>query len=319
LKAVSSPGTAAALSGVALFVRDLVQLAKPRLTGLVVFTFGGGVLLAPVEVSIDRALMALVGTTLLVAAANAINMYLERDVDGLMRRTRRRPLPEGRIAPFMALSFGAMLASAALPLLLMSGGLVVTSLGLLAFYTYVWGYTPLKRRTSLALYLGAIPGALPPLMGWATATGRIDAGGLALFGILFVWQIPHFAAIAAFRETEYAQAGLKVLSLTRTPRLARATVVLSSLALVAVSLALVPLQLAGVVYAVLAVGLGLGFLRRAVRVLRLPGEAADATAEARDQRRATVGRWARSLFLYSLVYLTGLFFALGLDRLLGLS
>jgi heme o synthase len=305
LKAISTPGTVAALQGAAAFFRDLVQLAKPRVTGLVVFTFGAGALLAPVEVSFDRASLALIGTTLLVAAANAINMYLERDVDGLMRRTRRRPLPEGRMAPFVALSFGALLASAAIPLLVMGGGLLVAALGLVAFYTYVWGYTRLKRVTTLALYLGAIPGALPPLMGWATATGRADGGGLALFAILFVWQIPHFAAIAAFREEEYAQAGLKVLSLRRTPRLTRATVVLSTVALVAVSFTPVAVDLAGWVYGVAAALLGLGFLTRALRIVRLSLEP------------AAIGRWARSLFLYSLVYLTGLFAALGLDRALG--
>jgi heme o synthase len=306
LKALSTPGTAAALQGAVSFVRDLAQLAKPRLTGLVVFTFGAGVLFAPVDVSLDRALMALFGTTMLVAAANAINMYLERDVDGLMRRTRRRPLPEGRIAPFVALSFGAMLASAAIPLLVLGGGLVVGALGLVAFYTYVWGYTPLKRVSTLALYLGAIPGALPPLMGWATATGRVDAGGLALFGILFVWQVPHFVAIAAFREQEYAQAGLKVLSLHRTPRLTRATVVVSSVALVLVSLAPVPLGMGGALYALAAVVLGLGLLVRALRIFRVGREP------------AAVRAWGKSLFLYSLVYLTGLFAGLGLDRLVGL-
>ncbi len=303
MKALSTPGAVGTLQGALAFLRDLAQLAKPRVTGMVVFTFGAGALLAPVEISLDRTLMALVGTTLLVAAANAINMYLERDVDGLMRRTRRRPLPEGRIAPFVALSFGALLASAAVPLLFSGGGLVVAALGLLAFYAYVWGYTPLKRVSTVALYVGAVPGALPPLMGWATATGRVDAGGLALFAILFVWQIPHFAAIAAFREEEYAQAGLKVLSLTKTPRLTRFTIVVSSLILVLVSFWPVPLDLGGPVYAVAAAGLGLGFLRRALRV---PPAGAEPAA---------LRTWARSLFLYSLVYLTGLFVALGVDPL----
>jgi heme o synthase len=304
VKASGTVSANAVLHGAVAFARDLVQLAKLRLTGLVVFTFGAGVLFAPVEVSLDRALLALLGTTFLVGAANAINMYLERDVDGLMRRTRRRPLPEGRITPFVALSFGAMLASAAIPLLVMGGGVTVAALGLLAFYVYVWGYTPLKRRSSLALYLGAVPGAMPPLMGWVTATGRVDPGGLALFAILFVWQVPHFAAIAAYRGEEYAQAGLKVLSFSSTPRLARATVLLSSLALLFVSLSLVPLHLAGLVYGLVAAALGIGFLVRAVRVLRLG-----------DDPRA-LRAWAKSLFLYSLIYLTALFAALGLDRTL---
>jgi protoheme IX farnesyltransferase len=304
VKAIGTLSAVAARHGLAAHLRDLIELAKPRVTALVMFTFVAGLLLAPVEVSLDRASLALLGTTLLVAAANAINMYLERDVDGLMRRTRRRPLPEGRLVPVVALSFGAMLASAAIPLLLVGGGLVVAGLGLLAFYAYVWGYTPLKRRSSIALYLGAIPGALPPLMGWATATGRPDRGGLALFAILFVWQIPHFAAIALNRGEEYARAGLMVLSLARAPRLTRATVVISSVALVLTSLLLVPLDLGGPLYAVSALGLGFGFLWRAFPVLTRTGDPASTRA------------WARSLFRYSLVYLTGLFIALGLDRLL---
>ncbi len=307
MKVTGTDTASAVLQGAAAFFRDLVQLAKLRLTGLVVFTFGAGVLFAPVEVSLDRAALALLGTTFLVAAANAINMYLERDVDGLMRRTRRRPLPEGRIAPFVALSFGAMLASAAIPLVVMGGGMLVAALGLLAFYVYVWGYTPLKRRSSLALYVGAIPGALPPLMGWVTATGRIDAGGLALFAILFVWQVPHFAAIAAYRGEEYASAGLKVLSFSRAPGVARATVILSSLALLVVSLTLLPLHLAGSLYGAAALVLGLIFLWRSLRVLRLKVD------DARGTRL-----WARSVFLYSLIYLTVLFAALGLDRVLRL-
>ena len=307
MKATGTASASGALQGAASFLRDLAALAKLRLTGLVVFTFGAGVLFAPAEVSLDRAALALLGTTLLVAAANAINMYLERDVDGLMRRTRRRPLPEGRIAPFAALSFGAMLASAAIPLLVMGGGILVAFLGLVAFYVYVWGYTPLKRRSSLALYLGAIPGAMPPLMGWVTATGRVDPGGLALFAILFVWQVPHFAAIAAYRGEEYASAGLKVLSFSTTPGLARATAVLSTVALIPVSLSLLPLHRAGWLYGVVALGLGLGFLWRAVRVLRLRVDDARATR-----------LWARSVFLYSLLYLTALFAALGLDRTLRL-
>ena len=147
---------------------------------------------------------------------------------------------------------------------------------------------------------------MPPLMGWVTATGRVDPGGLALFAILFVWQVPHFAAIAAYRGDEYAQAGLKVLSFTDSPRLARATVVLSSLALLLVSLTLLPLDLAGPVYAAAAVLLGLGFLARALKVLRLGP----------DPR--ALRSWAKSVFLYSLIYLTALFAALGLDRTLRL-
>jgi heme o synthase len=299
----SSVSTATGVrAGLGAFLLTLMELAKPRVTALVIFTYGGGLLLAPEKVSLIRAVAALLGTTLIVAAANAINMYLERDVDGLMRRTQRRPLPQGRITPFQALAFGALTGSAALPLLFGGGGVLVAALGLIAFYAYVWGYTPLKRKSPLSLYLGAIPGAMPPLMGWATATGRLDPGGLALFAILFVWQIPHFIAIAIFREEDYSGAGFRVISLTRSPRSTRATMVISSLVLLAVTLLPCPLGVAGFVYGAAATGLGVIFIAIACHGIGLP---ADSIASK---------RWARTLFFYSLIYLTALFIALAVDR-----
>ena len=289
-------------AGVAAFARDLAQLAKPRITGMVVFTFGAGLWLAPGTLGLGRALIALLGTTLIVAGANAINQYLERDVDGFMRRTAARPLPEGRLLPGVALAFGGLMASAAIPLMLVGGGFLMAALGLLAFYAYVWGYTPLKRRTPAALYVGALPGALPPLMGWVAVTGRVDLPGLALFAILFLWQIPHFVAIATFRDEEYARAGFKVMALGRSPRFTRLTVILSTAALVAVTLALAPLGMAGWLYVATAATLGVGFLTLAGRVFAV------------DPASPRARVWAKTLFLYSLLYLTALFVGLGLDR-----
>ena len=300
------PADTAALdrAGLMGFFRDLVELGKPRLAALVIFTFGGALLLAPQTVSLSRGLTALIGTTLIVAAANAINMYLERDIDGLMRRTQGRPLPQGRISPIIALATGAMLGSAALPLLFVGGGFLVVALGLIAFYAYVWGYTPLKRRSPISLYVGAVPGAMPPLMGWATASGTIDAGGLALFMILFVWQVPHFIAIAIFRAEDYAGAGFRVISLARSPRSTRATMIVGAAALVPLTLALYALGIAGWVYAALAIALGLGFVGVVLRGVRLsPADPA-------------CNRWARVVFFYSILYLTALFFALALDHAL---
>jgi protoheme IX farnesyltransferase len=302
---LTAPAPAAsARAGASAFARDLLALGKPRITALVVFTFGGGLLLAPGAIDPARALIALVGTTLVVAAANALNMYLERDVDGLMRRTRRRPLPAGRLPAFVALALGAMLASAAIPLMLAGGGFLVAGLGLLAFYAYVCAYTPLKRRSWTALYVGAVPGAMPPLMGWAAVTGRLDPAALALFAVMFVWQIPHFVAISIFRAEEYEAAGFRVLSLAREPALTRATVIATTVALLPVSLLLPALGAAGILYTVAAVLLGLVFLARAARGLRL--DAADPRAR----------RWAKGLFLYSLIYLVLLFAALAVDRTL---
>lgn len=279
-------------------VADLVQLAKPRITGLVMATFGGGMWLAPGHVTRGRAIMTLLGTALIVGAANALNMFIERDVDKLMERTSRRPLPQGRLPASAALVFGTALAAVALPLLLLAGNALTGILGGLAFVSYVAIYTPMKRSSAAALFVGAVPGALPPLMGWTAVTGRIDAGALALFGVLFLWQIPHFLAIAIYRSDDYGRAGFEILPLSIGDRPTRFVIVLSSLALVVTSLMLGPLHVAGVVYSATAALLGLGFL-----VWGLAG-----------LRRAASRVWARSLFFASLVYLTLLFVALILDH-----
>ena len=279
-------------------LRDLIELAKPRITGLVMATFAGGMWLAPGHLPRWRGIATLLGTAMIVAAANALNMFIERDIDRLMERTRRRPLPQGRLSPAIALVFGTSLAAAALPLLLLAGNALTGIMGGLAFVAYVAIYTPMKRTSPAALFVGAVPGALPPLMGWTAVTGRIDAGAIALFGILFLWQIPHFLAIALYRSDDYGRAGFEILPLSIGDRPTRAVIVVFSAALVATSLVLAPLQVAGVPYTAAAALLGLGFV-----VCGLYG-----------LRRVASRTWARSLFFASLVYLTLLFVALVVDR-----
>jgi protoheme IX farnesyltransferase len=276
----------------------VVQLTKPRITGLVIVTFIGGLWLAPGQIATWRAIMTLVGTALLVAASNTFNMYLERDVDPLMERTRDRPLPRAALSPETALAFGTVLACAAVPLVFLGGNLLTGILGLAALGSYVAVYTPLKRHSAIALFIGAVPGALPPLMGWTAATGRLDAPGLALFAILFLWQIPHFLAIAIYRGADYARAGFKVLPNAITPRATRLTIVLFSVGLVAATILLQPLHVAGPWYLGCAALLGAVFIGWAAAGLR----------------RAAENAWARSLFFYSIVYLTLLFVAIVVDR-----
>ena len=279
-------------------IADLVQLAKPRITGLVMATFGGGMWLAPGHLTRWRGIMTLLGTALIVGAANAWNMFIERDVDKLMDRTRRRPLPQGRLPASAALVFGTALAAIALPLLLLAGNALTGVLGGLAFVSYVAIYTPMKRTSAAALFVGAVPGALPPLMGWTAVTGHIDAGALALFGILFLWQIPHFLAIAIYRSDDYGRAGFEILPLSIGDRPTRVVIVLSSAALVATSLVLGPLHVAGTAYSAIAALLGVGFIAWGLLGLR----------------QAATRLWARSLFFASLVYLTLLFVALIVDH-----
>ena len=180
----------------------------------------------------------------------------------------------------------------------LGSNLLTGLLGLLAIAGYVAVYTPLKRISGAALFVGAVPGALPPLMGWTAVTGHLDAPGLALFAVLFLWQIPHFLAIATYRAADYARAGFKVLPLTVSVRATRATIVVFSVVLVAATIVLEPLRVAGPRYAVVAALLGAVFIGWA----------------AAGFRRAAENRWARSLFFYSIVYLTLLFVALVVDR-----
>ncbi len=282
------------------FVRDLVALTKPRITSLVMLTGAAGACLAPDRTPLGRLLLSLAGTALIVGSANALNMWWERDVDGKMARTRNRPLPAGRMSPDVALVFGLALGLLGTPMLFLVN--VTTGLlGMLALVTYVAVYTPLKRRTHLALLVGAVPGAMPPLLGWTTATGTLGLGGLLLFAVLFLWQLPHFAAITIFRAEDYARAGLQVVSVQLGERAARQSVAVWTVLLVVTSLLFVPFGLAGRFYLGAATALGAIFLALAFRGLRAGS-------------RLDTRRWARWVFAYSLPYLPLLLCALLASR-----
>ncbi|WP_437842315.1 heme o synthase [Sorangium sp. So ce1153] len=288
---------------------DLVSLTKPRVTRMVVATMLGGMWVASRylrsglagEAAMERAavpatqlLLALLGTVLVVSGANVLNMYIERDTDLLMDRTRNRPLPARRLAPEVALWFGIALSATSIPLLFAWVNATTAALAALALLSYVLVYTPLKRRTTLALPIGAIPGAIPPLLGWTSITGRIDAPGFLLFAVMFIWQIPHFLAIATFRREEYQRAGLKVLPIEKGERTTRLHMVGYLALLVLASVLFVPLGVGGPVYLGAAIVLGGAFFGLGARGL---------LAGAGD-------RWARKVFIASMVYLVLLFAAL---------
>ena len=195
-------------------VADFMELTKPRITSLVLVTaavgyaVGGGGALSAVNF-----LLFMVGTALLCGGASALNQYLERDADARMTRTSRRPLPAGRITPSDALAFG--LAISAVGLVVLAGvNLLTLALGAASLLSYVLAYTPLKRVTSLCTIVGAVPGALPPLMGWAAARGSLGPAGWGLFAILFLWQLPHFLAIGWLYREDYARGGFPMLAVT---------------------------------------------------------------------------------------------------------
>jgi heme o synthase len=276
-------------------VRDLAALTKPRVTSLVLVTTAGGMWLAPGALSVGRALGTLIGTALAVAAANTLNCWLERDVDARMERTRDRPLPAGRLSARVALFFGLVLGVISVPLIAVSSNLLTAALGAVALISYVAVYTPLKRVSPKALLVGAVPGALPPLMGWTAVSGRLDAAGIVLFGILFLWQLPHFIAIALYRQADYAAAGIRVTPVVRGERTSRVHALLWTVLLVPVTLLLGPLHVAGKGYLVVAAVLGASMLVWTATGLRAGADR----------------KWARGLFRFSLAYLTLLFAALG--------
>ena len=268
---------------------DVVALVKPNIMVMALLTAAGAMSLAPGTVAVGRALVLLAGTALIVGAANTLNMWLERDVDCLMSRTKNRPLPDHRLQPNTALVSGAIQGAIALPVLALSG-IVPAALGLVALLLYVGVYTPMKQRTHWATWIGAIPGAMPALMGWTAATGRIDLPGLAVFGVLFFWQIPHTHAIAIYRQRDYDAAGMKTLPSTHglaadssrdldVPR--RAAVGVSLLARGA-------RRRRRDVYLATAIALG--------AMVLVQGISGDGSA-----------KWARNLFLTSIVYLPILF------------
>ena len=285
-------------------VRDLITLAKPRITLMVVITAGGGLFLAHRAGRLEEPGMTsatvfwtLLGLALIVSGANALNMYIERNIDGHMPRTKNRPLPAGRMSPRTALVFGVVTSAVAVPMLAIGANPLTALLAVIANLMYVLAYTPLKQHSYFALHVGAVPGAIPPLLGWTAATNRIDAAGIILFAILFLWQIPHFNAIALFRKADYGGAGIVVMPNVVGELATRHSIIRWIFALVAGSLLIVPLGLAGRGYLFAATALGAAFFTHGCYGLRA----------------GTGAKWAKSLFGVSILYLVLLFAALGID------
>jgi protoheme IX farnesyltransferase len=270
---------------------------KPNITSLVLITTTGGIFLAPGSIRWSALWAAILGTLGVVIGANTLNCYIERDSDKLMGRTKNRPLPTGRISARGTLIAGLLITLVSTLAIMFWVNLTTTYLALIAFVSYVWIYTPMKRLSPQALVVGSLPGALPPLMGWTAVTGSLDLPGIVLFGILFFWQIPHFIAIAFYRQREYERAGLKTFPSQYGHLSALIHGVLWSALLVATSLALFPLGVAGWIYLVICSVLGAILLWYSLMGFWAP------------QRNL----WARRFFLYTLIYLTVLFIALAID------
>lgn len=248
-----------------------VELTKPRIASLLVLTAAAGFYLGTRgRVDVLLFFNTLFGIALLAFGVSTLNQFIERRTDSLMNRTARRPLPTQKITPNEALVFGVVQCGVAeLYLLLLVNGLTA-ALGITVIVGYVLVYTPLKTRTSASTAIGAIPGAMPPLMGWTAASDNITIGAWALFALLFLWQFPHFLAIAWMYRDEYARAGILMLpAVEKDGAVTARQIVLFTLMLVPVSLAPFFLGFAGLAYLIGATALGLWFLYESVSMARV--------------------------------------------------
>jgi protoheme IX farnesyltransferase len=260
----------------------------------VLATAAVGMAIAPGALSVRSATLMLLGTWLCVASANALNCFIERNSDKRMARTRNRPLPAGRLDPNLARSFGLLLGMVSLPVLALGANWVTAVLGATALVSYVAVYTPMKTYSPAALIVGAVPGALPPLMGYAAVSGQIGPKGVLLFALLFLWQLPHVIGLAAFRRDDYVAAGIRVLPAVLGAEATRWHAAAWALVLMLTSFIPSFVGWAGRGYLLVAAALGGVFLASTLRSLA----------------GSTPAIWGRRVFLTSLCYLPLLFAAL---------
>jgi protoheme IX farnesyltransferase len=293
---------APAVAGAAVASRrslSYLDLTKPRLNLLVLLTTLAGYYLgSEPSMELPRLAWLMLGTALVAAGASALNQWMEREEDARMYRTRDRPVPAGRVQPQEAATFGVLLSVLGTLILGLAVNLLTAALAAITCLSYLALYTPLKKLTPLNTIVGAVPGAIPPVMGWTAARGEIDLTAAVLFGILFLWQMPHFLAIAWIYREDYGRAGLRMLPLVEHgPRRTGLVAVLHALALVPVALIPSLIGLTGTVYLIAALVLGLGFLGLS---LHLALRCDDGTA--------------RRLFRGSILYLPLLFAVMALDK-----
>ncbi|MBL27319.1 MAG: protoheme IX farnesyltransferase [Rhodospirillaceae bacterium] len=280
---------------------DFFALLKPRVMSLVLFTGVVGLVLAPGDLHPVLAFVALLCIAVGAGASGAINMWFDRDIDAEMTRTRRRPIPMGRVDPQDALGYGVALAVGSVALMGLVVNWVAAALLALTVAFYVFVYTMwLKRRTPQNIVIGGAAGALPPVIGWAAVTGDVSLAPLVLFLIIFMWTPPHFWALALFRSEDYARVGVPMLPVVAGPEATRKQILLYTLLLVPITLLPWGMGICGWLYGVGASVLGALFIVCAVRV-----------------RMTEDDRPARQMFGYSILYLFLLFALMLLDKGLG--
>ncbi len=286
---------------------DYVQLMKPRIMMLVVFTALAGLVAAPGAMNPVMATVAVLAVALGSGAAGALNMWYDADIDAIMTRTSTRPIPSGAVPRGEALTLGFIMSGVSVLMMWMASNWVAAGLLALSIAYYGWFYTMLlKRRTPHNIVIGGAAGAFPPVIGWAAVTGNTPLDAWILFAIIFFWTPPHFWALSLLAHKEYEKAGVPMLPVTHGAKATRLQILLYTLVLVPIGFAPVLTGLGGWIYAVTAGGLGAAFLYGAVRVFR--SKAGDAGAPGEDMKGA------KRLFLFSILYLFVLFAALLIEH-----
>jgi protoheme IX farnesyltransferase len=279
-------------------IKDYALLLKPRVMSLVVFTAVVGMVLAPAGIDAFTGVIAVLCIAVGAGAAGAINMWYDRDIDRYMTRTMNRPIPAGRLRPGPALAYGVTLAVGSVAVMASLVNVMAAGLLMLTILYYVFVYTVwLKRRTPQNIVIGGASGALPPMIGWAAATGDVGLGAICLFAIIFLWTPPHSWALALYRKADYENAGVPMMPAVAGENSTRAQILVYSCILVPVTLSPLAVGMSGPFYGVAAVLLGAGLLGHAVRVWRNHDDST-----------------TRSMFLFTILYLFLIFVALLADR-----
>lgn len=294
---------------------DYVNLMKPRIMMLVVFTGFAGLVAASSLTGITmHPLMAAIATLAIAlgsGAAGAINMWYDADIDAVMSRTATRPIPSGAVPRDEALAMGLIMSGVSVMLMWLASNWLAAAMLAMSIAYYGWFYTMvLKRRTAQNIVIGGAAGAFPPVIGWVAVTGNMPLDAWILFAIIFFWTPPHFWALSLLAHKEYAKVSVPMLPVTHGARATRLQILLYTLVLVAVSLTPLATGLGGWIYGVAAAGLGLGFLVYAIRLIR--SRAGDADAPGADMKLA------KSTFVYSILYLFALFGAVLVEHAAGL-